>query len=262
MTVDADMTTPVELHGDIWLKRDDLYSYAGRHGGKVRTCRAIAERAKGHGCVGLITAGSRQSPQVSIVAAIARHLGMRCRVHVPAGADTPQIAAALSAGAEVVRHRPGYNTVIVARAREDAVALRRWGLVPFGMECVSAIQMTATQVSSALEVGPARVIVPVGSGMSLAGVLSGMYGSASLVDARVPVLGVVCGADPTSRLDRWAPLWRAQGVELVGAAVDYHRHVAAAVGGVSLDPVYEAKCAEFLRPGDLLWVVGHRRLDE
>lgn len=253
----TDIATPVELHGDIWLKRDDLYSYAGRHGGKVRTCRTIAMEAKRCGCVGLITAGSRQSPQVSIVSAIASHLGMRCRVHVPAGADTPQIDAALSAGAEVVRHRPGYNTVIVARAREDVATSPAWGHVPFGMETEYAVEATASQVLSALLVGPSRIVVPVGSGMSLAGVLCGM------VAPSVPVLGVVCGASPMGRLDRYAPLWRAWGnVELVSASVDYHRHVEASVGDVGLDPVYEAKCAEFLRPGDLLWVVGHRRLDE
>jgi 1-aminocyclopropane-1-carboxylate deaminase/D-cysteine desulfhydrase-like pyridoxal-dependent ACC family enzyme len=253
----TDAATPVELHGDIWLKRDDLYSFAGRHGGKVRTCQLIAERAKVRLCVGLITAGSRQSPQVSIVSAIAKHLGMRCRVHVPAGPDTPQIDAALSAGAEVVRHTPGYNTVIVARARDDYFHSPGWAHVPFGMETDLAVRMTSTQVASALEVGPSRIVVPVGSGMSLAGVLRG----AEAVGP-IPVLGVVCGADPRRRLDRYAPLWRAQNVDLVSASVDYHRHVTADVDGVDLDPVYEAKCAEFLRPGDLLWVVGHRRLDE
>lgn len=258
MTTGTDTTTPIELHGDIWLKRDDLYSYAGRHGGKVRTCRMIAEDAHRHHYVGLVTAGSRQSPQVSIVSAIAKHLGMRCRVHVPAGADTPQIDAALSAGAEVVRHRPGYNTVIVARAREDVGSNYGWAHVPFGMETDLAVEMTSTQVASAVGVFPSRIVVPVGSGMTLAGVLRAMPS----LDPTVPVLGVVCGADPRRRLDRYAPLWRAQNVDLVSASVDYHRHVTADVDGVDLDPVYEAKCAEFLRPGDLLWVVGHRRLDE
>jgi len=250
-------TTPVERRGDYWLKRDDTYEYAGRYGGKVRTCRWLAERAAERGAVGLITAGSRQSPQVSIVSAVAAHLGMACRVHVPAGADTPQTDAALYAGAEVVRHRPGYNTVIVARAFSDAMVNRDWEYVPFGMETEAAVVMTGTQVTSAVAVAPSRIVVPVGSGMTLAGILRALPS----LDPTIPVLGVVCGADPIARLDRYVPSWRAQRVDLLSASTDYHRHVLAEIDGLSLDPVYEAKCAEFLRPNDLLWVVGHRRLD-
>jgi hypothetical protein len=46
---------------------------------------------------------------------------------------------------------------------------------------------------------------------------------------------------------------------LRAAGLDYHQHApVAALGGLELDPVYEAKCLPFLRPGDLLWVVGRR----
>ena len=30
------------------------------------------------------------------------------------------------------------------------------------------------------------------------------------------------------------------------------------LGGLALDPYYEAKCVPYLRPGDLFWVVGRR----
>lgn len=62
--------TPVDKHGDYWMKRDDLYRVAGVCGGKVRTCWNLAQGAKG-----LVTAGSRSSPQCNIVAHIAQKLG-------------------------------------------------------------------------------------------------------------------------------------------------------------------------------------------
>jgi hypothetical protein len=71
-------------------------------------------------------------------------------------------------------------------------------------------------------------------------------------------LGVVTGADPTKRLGKWAPGWRRR-CELVQAQQGYHDHAAETrLGELELDPVYEAKCLPFLRPGDLLWVVGRR----
>lgn len=255
----AGFCTPVEQHGDVWLKRDDLYDYAGRYGGKVRTCRRFGEHALAVGAAGLITAGSRHSPQVSIVSAVAEYLGLACRVHVPHGPSTPELDAAVSAGAVVCRHKPGYNSVIVSRARHDASENPDWVYVPFGMETDVAIAETARQ-AEALDVPCGRVVVPVGSGMSLCGVLAGLWSRQVASRRAMPrVVGVVVGADPTHRLDTFAPMWRIGGVELVGAGVPYGRHVEASVGGVDLDPVYEAKCVPFLEPGDLLWVVGHRR---
>ena len=70
--------TPIESSGGYYFKRDDLYRVAGVSGGKARTCWGLAQ-----GAPGLVTAGSRHSPQVNIVAHIAQELGVPCRVHVP-----------------------------------------------------------------------------------------------------------------------------------------------------------------------------------
>jgi len=126
--------TPVQKVGNVWVKRDDLFEVAGASGGKARSCLALAKTAK----EGLVTAGSRHSPQVVIVARIGAAMGLPVRVHVPAGADTPETAMAEESGAEVIRHRAGYNSVICARAREDAAG-RAWRLIPFGMECWTAL---------------------------------------------------------------------------------------------------------------------------
>lgn len=243
--------TPVERLGEVWVKRDDRFEYAGVRGGKVRSALAIAAGAEG-----VVTAGARKSPQVAIVAEVARALGIPCRAHTASGASTAELEQAEAAGAEVVRHRPGHNSVIVARAREDATA-RGWREVPFGMECEEAVEQTAVQVAN-LPAELERLVVPVGSGMSLAGILHGLRRE----ERELPVLGVVVGADPRKRLERWAPVGWEDLVELVEAGEEYSEEVEpyGQLGGLPpLDPVYEAKCVPYLRPGDCLWIVGRRQ---
>ena len=240
--------TPVERHGDYWVKRDDKFRIGDSCGGKVRTCLQLATAGRDRGDHTLVTAGSRHSPQVNIVATVATHLGMAAECHVPAGPETPELAAARAAGAMIVAHRPGYNTVIVARAREAATQPGRVH-IPFGMQTPLAVDATAAQ---AVNVPPGcRVVVPVGSGMSLAGVIAGTTDDTSM-------LGVGVGADPTKRLDRYAPMWRDR-VQLVAAGLPYDRPAPVTeFSGIALDPIYEAKCLRFLVVGDLFWIVGRR----
>lgn len=250
--------TEVHQAGDtgVLVKRDDTYRVAGQAGGKVRSCAALIAAAAAAGAEGVTTAGSRHSPQVQIVAHLAARYGLQARCHVPAGDDTPQLLAAQQAGAELVRHRPGHNSVIVSRARKDAEA-RGWVDVPFGMECPEAIEQTAAQVNATQLADAQRLVVPVGSGMTLAGVLHGLQ-AAGLDD--LPVVGVRVGADPAKRLDRWAPDGWADRVQLITSEQPYEQHAPVTeLGGIELDPIYEAKCLPHLQPGDLLWLVGHRQ---
>lgn len=246
-THNPDDLTPVLQVGEIWMKRDDLFCTAHACGGKARSAWHLAQ-----GATGLVTAGSRQSPQVNIVAAIAERMGIPCRVHVPSGAMTPELMNASAHGAEIVQHSPGRNSVIIARARADAKE-RGWTEIPFGMECHAAIEQTRRQVAN---IPPdRRIVIPVGSGMSLSGLLHGLldYGRQN------PVIGVCVGADPEKRLDEYAPAgWRSM-VTLVKAQTDYHTPAAVCdYDGIPLDPIYEAKCLPYLEPGDLFWIVGIR----
>lgn len=253
-----EVLTPLERRRGLWLKRDDLFTFAGVRGGKVRSARAVASREPVP--KGLVTAGSRHSPQVEIVAHVGAALGLPVACVVPAGELTPELESAERCGAELVPVRPGHNSVIVARARNLA-ADRGWREVPFGMECREAITATAAQVESLRPVmeGVRRVVVPVGSGMTLAGVCEGLGLLAKRHGILIPhVVGVVVGALPERRLDRWCPGWRLAGVELIEAGVDYHTRVDRSWAGVELDPVYEAKAVPHLRPDDVFWIVGRR----
>jgi 1-aminocyclopropane-1-carboxylate deaminase/D-cysteine desulfhydrase-like pyridoxal-dependent ACC family enzyme len=239
--------TPVQQHGEYYLKRDDLFFLAGVNGGKVRSCYNLMRGARG-----VVTAGSRKSPQINIVASIAQLMNIPFYAHTPNGELGEELLLAQSKGANIIQHPAGYNSVIKARAREHAIEL---GLleVPFGMMCDTAVEETRRQAQN-LPANIKRIVIPVGSGMSLAGLLHGLHD----IGLTVPVLGVVVGADPTDTLDAFAPMgWRGM-VKLVPAGVDHHEEVEVVFGGVVLDPIYEAKCVRFLEPGDLFWVIGLR----
>ncbi len=245
----ADSITPVMRVGENWIKRDDLCVIHGARGGKARTCWHLAKDAT----AGLTTAGSRESPQVLLVATMAKALGLPCVAHVPEGdITTGPVADAVKLGATVIQHEAGYNTVIAAMANTYGME-HGYTVIPFGMQCEGAVGQTRKQAVN-IPNDVCRVVIPVGSGMSLSGLLWGMLDAGNVK----PVIGVVVGADPSKRLDTYAPAnWRDM-VTLVPSCVDYSKHVDLTIGGVKLDPVYEAKCGTVLTAGDLLWIVGHR----
>ena len=244
--------TPVQRRGNIWIKRDDLYSFGGVHGGKVRTCRALAR-----GAYGLVTAGSRSSPQIHIVAAVARKLGIPCRAHTPMGELSYALRCAEDLRAVIIQHPHGRNSVIKARARDDAEALG-WKEIPFGMECEEAVTATAAQVESIRAIPASRIVVAVGSGMSLAGILHGM----KALSMDIPVLGIRVGADPVGRLNKYAPEdWRER-CSIIECEYPYDQRIDTDLYGIGLDPIYEAKAAEYLRSNDLFWIIGCRELEE
>jgi hypothetical protein len=109
------------------------------------------------------------------------------------------------------------------------------------------------QVENIPDVG--RIVVPVGSGMSLAGILHGLKDSGR----DIPVLGVVVGVDPDERLNQYAPAGWQDMVKLVKCSADAECNI---LGDVLLDSQYEAKCLPYLEDGDLLWIVGLRNEED
>jgi hypothetical protein len=235
--------TPVEEHDGILVKREDAWSLGGASGAKAR---AVIEAAAGR--AGIITAGSRISPQLERAALAARALGIPARLHTGSGGETCETACAAAAGAIVLRHNPARLSVIKARFRADTAALPGWASIGYGMDHPAYLRQVAEQAASL----PAceRLVVPVGSGMTLAGILGGL-------PRAVPVLGVRVGGDPAPCLDRHAPGWRDM-VRLAASPYAYADRAPNVLGGLALDPLYEAKCLPYLQSGDLLWTVGIR----
>ena len=260
------MTTPIREYysreyppiGRFWMKRDDLFEVAGQYGGKARTAWHIATTPNPP-TEGLVTAGSRQSPQVNIVAHIAKHLGLKCTIFTPKGKWTPEIREALDCGARRVTCNPGFNTHLAFRAKRYAQRKGpSWREIPFGMETMEAVNQTMAEVQN-IPREVKRIVIPLGSGMSAAGVLTGLLLEWQFTKRRIPVVGVLVGADPTRRLDQYAPLFWKLEMEMVGSMKGYYKPATrTTLAGVKLDPHYEAKCIPYLMEDDLLWVVGLR----
>jgi len=245
--------TPVQLIDDVYFKRDDLFEIGGAVGGKARTASqfVIKNRTVGQG---ITTAGSRSSPQINILAKIGKAFGIPVVVHAPEGQLSDELIAAQDSGARIIQHKEGYNSVIIARSREFAAA-ENYLDVPFGMECEEAVTQNRQQVQN-IPPEVNRIVMPCGSGMTLAGVLWGLRDTMR----DIPVVAVRVGADPEVRLDKYAPPnWRDMVTIVDVDGSDYHSAaMVTTYNGIQLDPYYEAKCIDFLQPADLLWIVGIR----
>jgi 1-aminocyclopropane-1-carboxylate deaminase/D-cysteine desulfhydrase-like pyridoxal-dependent ACC family enzyme len=236
--------SPIEKYGDIYCKREDEFKIDKVNGTKARVGWQLATGTKG-----IVTGGGRNSPQVNIIAHIAKQLNLECRCHVPIGVLGPELIMASKEGAEIIQHKPGYNSVITKRAKDDANE-RGWGFIPPGVKCNETIQLVSFQVKN-IPAQVKRIVIPVGSGMSLAGLLYGL--ETASID--LPVLGV-CVANPPRRvLDKYAPSGWEDKCDLVDAK-SYNKSKKNIDLPIALDPFYEKKCLPFIGPYDLFWIVG------
>jgi hypothetical protein len=236
--------TPIQMVDEFIVKRDDLYCVANARGAKARACVELCS-----GSCGVVAAVGLTSPLSGIVARIAGRLGVPCRVHTNKGDMTSELLDAKNHGAEIIQHQTDFITDAIAKAKEDAAA-RGWTEIPANLESDVFIRQMAEQVINIPDVS--RIVVPVGSGMSLAGILHGLKDSGR----EIPVLGVVVGVDPDERLNQYAPAGWREMVTLVKCSAD--KAECNMIGDILLDSSYEAKCLPYLDYGDLLWVVGLR----
>lgn len=250
-----DELTPVEYNEEkeIWLKRDDLFEVCGVRGGKSRSAYQVIKELVWQGYNGIVTAGSRQSPQCEIVSYICEDLGIDCVVFMPRGANTSVIDhIEQNMKTHIERVQCGYNNVIIARAKEYAEN-RGYGYVPFGMECAENVEVTSKQVQN-IPKECKRIVIPVGSGMSFSSVVTGLtrYG----IDK--PILGIRVGKDPSKIIEQYAEGVDFLDYKIIQSPFAYHDALERYIGDYQLDPIYEAKCYDYLEKGDCLWVVGRR----
>lgn len=254
ITINNNELTPIEKHNDFYIKRDDLYSFSNVSGGKARSAKHLIEIAKSKH-MGVVTAGVRQSPQIEIVSTIANALNVPCRVHTIRGSLTSETAIAVQNGAKLIVHEDTWhNNVIIARSKIDAIN-NNYYYIPFGMECKEAVQQTLLQVKNVPD-NINRIVIPIGSGMSCAGVLWGI----KLFNKHCKVLGIQVGTDPIKRLNTYAPLdWR-NNLTIIKSSLSYHQEVNNNyIESLIVDPIYEAKCLPYLNKNDLFWIIGIRK---
>ncbi len=239
-----------ELPNGVYVKREDLIGVGDARGTK---CRSVLDLAMGE--ERLVTAGGRHGTQGVVCAQVAAFLKIPFTFHCPASdePDTPELKLIKQYEGQIARHRPGHRSVVNKRAEDDALETRA-AFIPAWMECATTVRVVAASCGDVCAWPGSRLVVPVGSGMTLSGLLRAL----SHARRKLPVLGVLVGSDPTKRLAKWAPgNWRSM-VELVKAPEAYATRVDSNYQGVPVDPIYSGKCVQFLKKDDLFWNSGAR----
>lgn len=246
--------TPVEFYDryGIWVKREDLFKCFDVNGSKARVALYLIQKSIANG-EEVVTAGGRDSYQCEIISDICQHMGVVCHIFMPDGQETESIKRCTrNSLTQMHMERPGYNNVVISRAKRFSEN-HKCMYIPFGMECAEAIAINKNQVAN-IPHGVKRIVIPVGGGMSLCAVARGIKD----LDIRIPILGVVTGMDPQKTIAKYIGDNDKPDVELVQAKTEYRHMVKANIDGIELDPIYEAKCIDYIKDGDLLWIVGSR----
>jgi 1-aminocyclopropane-1-carboxylate deaminase/D-cysteine desulfhydrase-like pyridoxal-dependent ACC family enzyme len=245
--------TPVEKPGNLWFKREDLFEFAGMRGAKVRAALLLCLRAREQGYSTVVSAGSRYSPQLAIVGAVCRELGLQAVGFVIAGHITPVLNMAMLSGLSLRSVKARYSSVVRAQARRWALDNKAF-LVPFGMLDDEVMGLTKFQARSLADSGVLedvqRVVMVAGSGVNLAGVLQGLRECS----ANVPVVGVLVGYDCRKFVHSHCNY---NNLSFFRSMLPYDSpSFFSKVNGVDVDLRYEGKAVPFLRPGDLFWDIG------
>jgi D-cysteine desulfhydrase len=186
--------------GPLWAKRDDLTGF-GVAGNKARALEHLVGDALARGADVLVTGGGPDSNFVAAAALAAAVAGMDCELVVAGGAHrTTNLALAADAGA-VLHPLDGPREGIDAAVERLAAGLAREGRRPLAVPRGGSTPVGAAGfAAAAAEViaqwpepqPPASVVIPVGSGGSVAGLLAGL----AAVGADWPVLGVSVSRPP------------------------------------------------------------------
>src|SRR5580692_9361494 len=130
-----------ELGTAIWAKRDDISSGLAFGGNKIRKLEFLVADALKQGCDTLVSIGGVQSNHTRQVAAVAAHLGMRCRLVQEHWAewDDPvydkvgNILLSRLMGAETLLEGEGYSTAVKKTWERALEQVRREGGKPYAI---------------------------------------------------------------------------------------------------------------------------------
>jgi len=276
--VDADELTPVQWHSSIAYKRDDLYlpfADVDLNGGKVRQAIKLVEAnlpaiRKRYGST-LLTATGVHSPQGLIIARVAALFDLSCVLFIGATSVAraltghPMLRAAVQLGATLdASARVAYEPALAKAVDSWRSAHSGAGFpIRFGMNLDSdpaaIVGSTAAQCANIPD-DIHTVVIPVGAGITAAGIITGCR------TLRPAVQRIVCvqiaGYDRRPVIDRITPY---RDYEFMSSrAYQYATHVRRYVAPrFPLDPIYEAKAHEYMirripieREHTLFWVVG------
>ena len=267
--------TPVELVDNIWFKREDKYAPYGDDfisGGKIRQCRDLVERNLDYiheFCDSTIaTAASIHSPQSPIVARVAKEFDLHCII----GFGNTTIEGALKnipmqwcheLGAELVvlSESQGFNNVLYANLKRLEKE-RPFFPILFGYAAQTHRESIVGRIAEQVQNIPPEVscvYVPVGSGVTLAGVLEGKR----KYDSSFSVVGLQpFGYDRTKSVSTICEgmSWEYD-YEFRKGKYPYAKLHSRSIMDIELDMIYESKSfdmVEWKKDGsELFWIIGN-----
>lgn len=257
------MIARIDCVDGYYLKRCDLLEYAGAYGGKSEGAFNIIQDGIQNGYTGFVTVGSRFSPQCDIVSKICSNLDVECVLFMPSGDDT-NVTSNIKrrANCKIIDtlKQGSYTNVLISRAMNYSKAHNKC-FIPFGMLCKKNIDIVAKQVYNIPEYVH-RIVVPVGSGCTMIGIIQGLN---EVHRTDVEVVGVITGSSNSKKvinnlvpkLFNKVPYKIVEYISGIKPKYVYTTRTNECVGTIKLDPIYEGKCKKFLKPGDLLWIVGY-----
>lgn len=196
--------------GSVLLKRDDLAGFAAA-GNKTRPLEFLVGAALAEGADVLVTGGGPGSNFCPAAALAARAAGLDCELLVwGGGTGGPNLSLCTAAGARLLptgaADRDAVDEAVTARAAELAAQGRRPFAVPRGGSTgLGAVGFAVAAVELAEQLGavsPAVIVLAVGSGGSVAGLVTGLAASG----LAWPVLGVSVSRPLSQIADRVAEL--------------------------------------------------------
>ena len=191
-------------HDALWVKRDDLAGFVWA-GNKTRSLEFLMAEALGKGASCVVGGGVSTSNFIAALAVAASRLGLRCHLLVPAPVEaTTSIRLARLVGAvveEVPFSRDELDEAIGRRAAElDAQGHVAHPIARGGATATGALGFTAAAAELKEQLlaqgwsitDPCTVVIPVGSGASIAGLLAGT----SLTETPFRVVGISVSRPP------------------------------------------------------------------
>jgi 1-aminocyclopropane-1-carboxylate deaminase/D-cysteine desulfhydrase-like pyridoxal-dependent ACC family enzyme len=267
--------TPTHLRNGIHFKREDLYAPYGDafiSGGKIRQCRDLVENNLTYiieECDSTIaTAASIHSPQSPIVSRVAQEFNLKSII----GFGNTTVAKSLrnipmqwchDMGSELVvlSESQGFNNVLYANLKK-LQETRRFFPILFGYAAQTHRESIVDRISEQVKNIPTavrEVYVPVGSGVTLAGVLEGRrkYGGSYKIIGLQPF-----GYDRRSTVSSICEgmSWEYD-YEFREGNYPYSKLHERVIGDIELDMIYESKAFDMVAwKGDeteCFWIIGN-----
>lgn len=258
--IDLDYITPVEKINGIYLKREDYFKFAGCNGSKVRSALYLILNAYYRGHTTFVSIGSRFSPQCEIISNICEALNLKCYLFMPNSNEDTTVLKNIhnNKNTTLIRElkQGAYTNVLVSRAKKFA-ELNGYYYIPFGMDCFENVCLTEKQVEN-LPNDIKRIVVAVGSGVNFCAIANGLIKNNK---TNIELIGICVGKDPSKVINKYILFPNLLKYKLIMSQVPYEKAINLNFNNVELDPIYEAKCVQYLQPGDLFWIVGHRKFD-